>query len=180
MLSDTYWDNISDARMANLPTFYGSLLSEHADTHLDLVGLGGLLGLSHHADRNHLAVLKYRNEFPQKNVLSLATKADNISASKHVTSEKHRGKILLGMDHNYSKLAHLIAQGAQAKSTMLTNEFTFDNWLNHTSNAHSIPLFVLDTRGNIHWFSEDTGVSPKNGWQLYSLVPDTKHSGHVD
>ena len=172
LLSDTYWDNISAARMDNLPTYYGSLLSEHADTHLDLVGLGGMLGLSHHADRNNLAVLKYRNEFGPKHVLSLATKADNTAASsKHIVSDRHRGGILFGVDMTYSKLAGMIAKGAQIKSTTLTEEFDFQAWLDHESNFYNVPLFVVDSKENVHWFTDDADLNPKNGWQLYSLVP---------
>ena len=173
LLSDTYWDNISAARMDNLPTYYGSLLSEHADTHLDLVGLGGMLGLSHHADRNNLAVLKYRNEFGPNNVYCLATRADNTAASsKHIVSDRHRGDILFGVDMTYSKLAGLIAKGAQIKSTTLTEEFNFQSWLEHESNFYNVPLFVLDNKENLSWFTDDADLNPKNGWQLYSLVPN--------
>lgn len=172
LLSDTYWDNISAARMENLPTYYGSLMSEHADTHLDMIGLGGMLGLSHHADRNNLAVLKYRNEFGPQNVLSLATKADNTAASsKHITSDRHRGDILFGVDMTYSKLAGMITKGAQIKSTMLTEEFDFQAWLDHESNFYNVPLFVVDGKENLHWFTDEANLNPKNGWQLYSLVP---------
>ncbi len=172
LLSDTYWDNISAARMDNLPTFYGSLLSEHADTHLDLVGLGGMLGLSHHADRNNLAILKYRNEFGPQNVYSLATRADTAAASaKHIASERHRGGILFGVDMTYSKLSGMIAKGAQIKSTTLTDEFNFQAWRDHAGNFYNVPLFALGTKGELHWFTDADTLNLKTGWQLYSLVP---------
>ncbi|MGM0564930.1 MAG: cation:proton antiporter [Pseudomonadota bacterium] len=171
LLADTYWDNISAARMDNLPSFYGSLLSEHADNHLDLVGLGGFLGLSHHADRNHLGVTKFRHEFPNKNILSLATRDDNSSDNKHITSDKHRGKILFGVDMTFGKLTGMLAKGAQIKSTTLTENFDFDDWMDHRKNFYNIPLFAIDPKGSVHWFTADADLNPKSQWQLFSLVP---------
>ncbi|WP_439136172.1 cation:proton antiporter [Pseudomaricurvus sp.] len=170
ILSDTYWDNISSARMEDLPTFYGSLLSDHADKHLDLVGMGGFLGLSHHAERNHLGVMKFQNEFPKVKVLSLASTNDSAN-SKRATSDKHRGQVLFGEDVTFSKLASLIAKGAQIKSTPLTESFTFDDWRNYEGNAYSIPLFTVDPKGSLLWFTAKTQLEPKSQWHLFSLVP---------
>lgn len=174
LLADTYWDNISTARMDSLPTFYGSLLSEHADNHLDLVGLGGFLGLSHHADRNHLGVVKFRNEFPKTHTLSLATRDDNEAASKHITSDKHRGQILFGVDITFGKFASMLSKGGQVKNTTLTDSFNFDDWMGHENNFYNIPLFAVDTKGVLHWFTADADLNPKSQWQLFSLVPASK------
>lgn len=171
LLADTYWDNISDARMEDLPTFYGSLLSDHADKHLNMVGLGGFLGLSHHAERNHLGVMKFQNEFPKAKVLSLAISKDNAQSSKRATSAKHRGHILFGEGLTFSKLASLIAKGAQIKNTPLTDSFTFDDWRNHEGNAYSTPLFTIDPKGTLLWFTAENHLEPKSQWQLFSLVP---------
>ena len=43
ILADSAWENIRAARMAGIPVYHGSVLSEHADTHLDLTGIGTLL-----------------------------------------------------------------------------------------------------------------------------------------
>lgn len=172
MLCDTLWDNISIARMKNIPAYYGSPLSDHADRHLDLVGIGGLLGLSHHTDRNNLAVTKYRNEFGTNNVLSLASRDDTADGSyKHSVSHEHRGRILFGKDITYSTLSSLFAKGAQIKNTTLTEEFDFQAWSMHENNFENIPLFAIDTKEQLHWFADDAELVPKSGWHLFSLVP---------
>jgi hypothetical protein len=105
-------------------------------------------------------------------VYCLATRADNTAASsKHIISDRHRGDILFGVDMTYSKLANLIAKGAQIKSTTLTDEFNFQSWLEHESNFYNVPLFVLDNKENLSWFTDNADLNPKSGWQLYSLVP---------
>lgn len=177
MLCDTLWDNISIARMKNIPAYYGSPLSDHAYRHMDLVGIGGLLGLSHHTDRNNLAVTKYKNEFGPNNVLSLASRDDTgESNSKHSVSHEHRGRILFGRDITYSKLSNLFSQGAQIKNTTLTEEFNFKAWSNHENNLENIPLFAIDTKDQIHWFAEDIELTPKDGWQLFSIVPKSSEA----
>ncbi|NIO42540.1 MAG: sodium:proton antiporter, partial [Burkholderiales bacterium] len=71
VLGDTSWENIEKARQEGFDTYYGSLVSEHADRHLDLVGIGGLLGLSAHSALNSLSVMRYRREFGDGNTYAL-------------------------------------------------------------------------------------------------------------
>src|SRR3569833_3839502 len=57
VLADSHWEEISAARMEGLATYYGNAVSEHADRHLDLVGVGMLFALSRDAAHNALAVI---------------------------------------------------------------------------------------------------------------------------
>ena len=176
-LSDTSWDNVAQARMENLPTFYGNLLSESADTHVDLIGIGGLLGLSHHADRNSLAILKYRIEFDDRQIFSLATSQEDTSRQqKHQISTKHRGQILFNTQVTYGKLMHIISQGGEVKSTKLSKEFTFEQWQQHKANKKSIPLFALDGKGTINWFYSEHQPQIEENWQLFSLSAPLKQT----
>lgn len=175
MLCDTLWDNISTARMKNIPCYFGSPLSDHADRHLDLVGLGGMLGLSHHPDRNNLAVTKYRHEFGANQVLSLASRDDSSEKNAKLgVSTAARGLILFGIDITYGKLSNMINQGAKIKSTTLTDEFGFESWL--SQNQTSILLFALDAKAQLHWFTENHKLAPKSGWQLFYLLPEAEQN----
>ncbi len=175
LLADTYWDNISAARMDDLPTFYGGLLSEYADKQLDLVGLGGFLGLSHHSDRNHLGILKYRGEFPKPKVLCLAS-GNGKRSGKTAVPEQYLSAILFGQDVTFSKLASLVSKGAQVKSTLLTDSFDFADWQQHPANQQSIPLFALDPKGSVQWFTCESELRPQSQWKLFSLImPEDDH-----
>ena len=55
LLTDSSWENIRAARMDNLPTYFGNPTSQHAEAHLDLVGIGHLLGVSPAGELNTLA-----------------------------------------------------------------------------------------------------------------------------
>ena len=52
VLADTSWGNIRTARMEGLQTYYGNLVSDHADQHLELIGIGHLLALSEYPEIN--------------------------------------------------------------------------------------------------------------------------------
>ncbi|MEZ5584309.1 MAG: hypothetical protein R3F37_17555 [Candidatus Competibacteraceae bacterium] len=43
LVADNDWQHIRAARMNNLATYFGHVVSQHADQHLDLIGIGRLL-----------------------------------------------------------------------------------------------------------------------------------------
>ena len=55
LLADTSRDHIRAARMDGLETYYGNVVSEHADQHLALIGIGRLLALSEYPEINLIA-----------------------------------------------------------------------------------------------------------------------------
>jgi Trk K+ transport system NAD-binding subunit len=76
LLADTAWDNLTAARTEGLASYYGNPVSEHADRHLELIGFGGLLGLSPRAELNSLSVMRYLREFGKGNVYALHATLD--------------------------------------------------------------------------------------------------------
>ena len=51
-------------------------------------------------------------------------------------------------DATYSKLASLVAQGAEMRTTNISEEFTLEDYLEKYG-SKAIPMFVLDTRKNL-------------------------------
>lgn len=179
LLTDSNWDNIRTARMEGLRTFFGSPVSEHADRNLDLVGIGRLFGLSHHAERNALAALRYRTEFGKNNVYSIQSAYEASSTEKHKIATIHRGDILFGDSVSYSSLAKLVNQGGEIKSTKITDSFSFDD-LKALLSKEAVLMFALDRKNNLHIFSHDSHFQPEVGWTIISLVPKSEESknGH--
>ncbi|MDF1822150.1 MAG: sodium:proton antiporter [Alcanivoracaceae bacterium] len=178
LLSDSSWEMIRSARMAGLGTFYGNPVSAYADQSLDLVGLGRLMGLSQRRELNALATMRYRLEFGEQNVYSLASPTD--SDEKHTVAPEHRGGTLFSADLTYGKLASALSKGAEIKRTKLTEEFTFDSYM-ATSERQIWPLFAIDTRERLHVFTEEVQPRLGAGWQIISLVleednPDKKET----
>ncbi len=174
LLTDSNWENIKAARMDGLKTYYGNPISEHADRHMDLVGIGKMLGMSPQDDLNTLASLRYKREFGANAIYNLPSKKQiaaekRSTAQKHTVANEHRGYTLFGDEMSYSKLASLISKGAQIHSTLLTQEFGFDNYLS-TYGKNAITLLAVDNKDRLRIFHTEGQIKPEAGWTIISLV----------
>ncbi len=169
LLTDSNWEHIKAARMQGLETYYGNPVSDHADWHLNLVGIGHMLGLSRHADLNALSGLKYRVEFGRKAIYTLKSSADIEKPEKHTVSHEHRGNVLFGDGITYAKLASLLSQGAEIRSTTLTEDFDFLAYCERNG-SKSIPMFGLSKDSELRVFVVGDDWSPKPGWTIVGLV----------
>jgi len=171
LLADSSWDNISKARMEGLATYYGNPISEHADRNLDLVGIGRMLALSPLPNLNALANLRYRGEFGRDSIYTVLGQLEKDSSEKHVTAADLKGYTLFGGDVTYSKLAGLIAQGAEVRGTNITENFTMEEYKQKYSD-NSVPLFAIDPKQRIEFFVKDGKMKPSAGWTAVSLVKE--------
>ena len=176
ILCDIYWDNISKARMAGLPTYYGSPISDHAELHLDISMLGGMLGVSHHQERNLAAALRYKEDFGIRKIFTLASPEESTDNRKKRTSDLYRGRILFNATATYGKLASVIAKGGTVKKTNIGENFSFNDWKTRHAQNKTIPLFAKDNKGQIVWFTAQGDVEPQPGWTIFALAPEDKQT----
>jgi NhaP-type Na+/H+ or K+/H+ antiporter len=162
------WTNVKESRMAGINAYYGNAISEHADRHLDLVGIGNMLAVTPQEDLNTLAAMRYRGEFGRNHTFAIQCKTASDKDTKHKVASRHQGQPLFGNGVTFSKLASLISQDATIKSTQLTKSFDFKSYCVKNQN-NVIPLFAIDPKGNIHFFSHDESIEPKVDWTIVSL-----------
>lgn len=168
LLADTNWNNIRAARMEGLPTFYGNPVSEHADHHLEMVGLGKLMAVTPDRDVNALAMLRYGPEFGAHNIYSIVTSNEAEPKSKSSVSSQQTVQYLGARDLTYSKFASLLSKGAKLRSTQLTESYGFDDLVKDSSNS-LYPLFAFDKRRWLHIFTSNSEIEPHPGWSIISL-----------
>ena len=170
ILCDTDWHNISAARMAGLNTYYGNAMSEHAELHLDMTALGGMLGLSRNQAVNHSAALRFREDFGSRKVFVLPGSQDQKSHSKHRANEFYAGRTLLGNEWYYRKLYSLIYRyDAQIKNTQLSEAYPFSQWQSDNDTDKTVAIFAKDEGDNLVWFTGDQSIEPEPGWTVFSL-----------
>lgn len=170
LLTDSYWRNIQQARMKDIQTYYGNPVSEHADQHLDLVGIGKLLALSMNKDLNYLAATRYKSEFGSANIYSLRDEDLEKENNKHSVAQESRGRNLFSKGITYAKLASIIAKGGTIKATTLSEEFDISQYLQKNSN-NITPLFVISPNRKLRVFSEKTDLNQiKADWKILSLL----------
>lgn len=179
LLVDTHWPNIRKARMEGLQTFYGNPISEHADRHLDLVGIGRLLSLSLNSDMNALSVMRYQGEFGKGNVYSLSPPEEKKKhKDKHAVSIEGIGRVLFGQGINYPRLASWISNGAEIKATQLSGEFTFEDYLERNKN-NSVPLFAVSPKKRHLYIFIESAEKRRitDGWTILALNKPEKANG---
>lgn len=169
LLTDSNWENISAARMEGLPVYFGNPVSDHADRHLDLVGIGRVLGLSPQRELNVIASMRYKRDFGANRVYVLLTSQDKRGSDKHQVGLEHRGYTLFSEDMTYSKFASQLARGHEIRSTRLSDEFDFSAY--RARYPECVPLFAMDHKGQLEAFVSGGSMRPVAGWTVISLLP---------
>lgn len=176
LLTDSSWENIRASRMEGLPTYFGNPASQHAESHLDLVGLGHLLALSPSGELNTLAAMRFRHDFGHR-LFALASSQESRRTDKHRASHEHRGHLLGSQPLSYTKLASLLGQGAELYSTNLTEGFGWEQYQALHGDRATL-LFARDTGGWVHVVTPDSSLKPIAGWTLLAMIqPENSTAG---
>jgi NhaP-type Na+/H+ or K+/H+ antiporter len=168
LVVDDSWANISAARMAGLPTFYASILSQYALDEIELGGIGRLLALTSDDEYNSLAALQFIDVFGRAEVYQLPPRGEE-KGPRETVSRHLQGRLLFGEGIGYTYLASRFARGAVIKTTKLTQEFDYDAF-RKLYGEEAIPLFTIAQNGNLVVFTKDSPPTPRPGHTLISLV----------
>ena len=145
VIADSNWFNLSQARMEGVETYFGNPVSEHADRYLDLSGIGNLLCMTGRSNLDVLASLYFHDM--ASNTYELPTANDKRS-NKHHAATRLRGKRLFSPEINYEDLLSWLDEGAEVRSTSLTEEFTIDIY-RETYKDRFIALFFVESSGRL-------------------------------
>ncbi|HKJ76244.1 MAG TPA: sodium:proton antiporter [Gammaproteobacteria bacterium] len=169
VLADNHWDDIRTARMDGLLTYYGNPVSEHADRNLDLVGVGGLIAMSHRPAFNALACTRYRSEFGSDKVYAVQTSEEKEATDKETVARTFACSHVFGEDVTLAKLASLLSKGAEIHATHLTEDFGFEAF-RELYGDQAIPLFAVTPRGNLRLFTNNGELAPGAEWDVVALL----------
>ncbi|NIP87225.1 MAG: hypothetical protein GTO03_17350 [Planctomycetales bacterium] len=168
LLVDTNRDNIRTARMGGLPTFYASILSEHALEEVALGGIGRLLAVTSNDEVNALAALHFSEVFGRAEVYQLAQTIVG-STRQETAGEVLRGRQLFGERATYGELRARLVAGAIVKKTSLTAEFDYAAFRERYGPS-ALLLFVVTASGLLVINTVDQPAVPKPGDAVIALV----------
>jgi hypothetical protein len=168
LLADSNWAHVSAARLAGLPTYYGSVLSEHALDELDLGETGRLLALTSNDEVNSLACLRFVEVFGRREVYQLPFQASG-EGRREAVSPDQRGRFLFGLGQTYEHLSEQFGENSTLKTTRLTREFDYAAFQALHGEA-AVPLFLIKETGEVLVFAEDESPTPEPGQVLISLL----------
>jgi hypothetical protein len=166
--------------MAGLPVFYGSPVSAYAERHLDLIGLGYLVALSHRPGLNELACERYKYEFGRERVFTVPQSTET-EHEKHQISGEAGGRLLFDGNVTLSNLMAMVTEGYTSRITEITGNYSFDDY--RQQNPGAIVLFVVRKDGSLQWRVSGSDFRARAGWQVVALVSDEntdeKRKGHT-
>ncbi|WP_043316958.1 sodium:proton antiporter [Microbulbifer sp. HZ11] len=168
-IADTNWDSISEARMDNIPTYYGNPISEHASLTMDISTVGKVLVLSPYKQLNPLVTYHFEHMLGDDAVFGLNPGSQAGRASHQVSEEYARKLILFSENATYGRLASLTARGATIRTTRLSEEFTLEDY-GKTYGNRATPLYAVDPQGKIHICTIGHEFEIKEDWQIVSLI----------
>lgn len=171
-IASANWSEIQAARMAGLETYFGNVVSAHADCNLDLLGVGQLFAMSRRPAMNSLAAIKYQPEFGKGHIFTLRNAEEKDFSEKDRLTTKFRVPRLFGEDISAQKMASLISQGYEIKSTKLTDEFGVDEFEKHYGKV--LKLFAIDNKGVLKVYTDSYTPNLQNGWSVMFLLPGKK------
>jgi len=170
VLADDDWDGIRLARMDGLSTFFGNPASPHAERHLDLAGIGRMLAMSTHRERNSLACVHYRQEFGREKVYRLRNLTPQESTERAAFSGGLLSPPLFDENMTHGRFAELLADGWRIKSTRLTATFDWPQFIEQYG-ADTVPMFGVEEKGALRVASSRRELKPRPGWTVIVLVP---------
>jgi len=170
-LADTGWENVRAARMDGFDTYFGRIVSEHADRHMELIGIGKLLALSPHSTLNALACIRFKPDFGTGNIYRLQVSEESHAENQRVEHRSFSGRKLFGEKITHAMLASLISQGAEVRITTLSDDFDYSKYC-ELYQQQAIVLFTMDPQGKLYFFTVGDTIEPGPGWKVASLLPN--------
>ncbi|WP_226665063.1 cation:proton antiporter [Microbulbifer aggregans] len=168
-IADTNWDAIREARMENIPTYYGNPISEHASLTMDLSNVGKVLVLSPYKQLNPLVTYHFEHLLGKGTVLGLSQGTPEGRASHRVSEEYAKRLELFSESASYSRLASLVAKGATIRTTGITESFTAEDYKEKYGNR-ATRLYAVDPNGKIQIYTTSHELALKEDWQIVSLI----------
>ena len=127
-------------------TFFGNPASPHAERHLDLTGIGRLLALSTHRERNSLACVHYRQEFGREKVYRLRNLAPQENTDRAALAGSLLAPPLFTEDMTHGRFAEMLELGWRIKLTRLSSTFDWPHFIDQYG-SRTVLMFGIEEKG---------------------------------
>lgn len=173
---DTNRSDIAKARLAGISTVYGSVLSENVVEDIPLSGIGKLFALTSNDEVNSLSVVLFNSIFDSHELYQLIPVKTEKGKEQDFSPKHLRGRFLFGEGINFAHLRKLFFAGAVIKSTKLSKDFTYKDFLTNYGDS-AIPMFVITESKELTVISTDTETKPKAGSTIIAMVMEKEKNG---
>lgn len=170
LIVDSNRDHTYAARMAEVPTYTGSILAEHTLDEIELGGIGRLLTVTPNDWVNVLAVRRFERIFGKANCYQLSPQQDATGKKRH---KYLHGRWLFDESLTHAALHRHMAEGFTVKATLLSDDFDYAALLAQ-HNDSVVPLFIINEHRNLEVITPESGDPLRPGQTVISLVQAKK------
>ena len=171
LLVDTNYNKIAQARIAGLDAVCANILNEHVLQDLELDGIGQMMAMTQNDEVNSLAIRECKTLFDRAHLYQLSFNTQNQHHRRGLT-QNLMGRELIAKGMTFSKLRELHELGAVFKRTPLTDEFTYEDYLQRYQDA-PILFCVVKEDGTLLINTVDDPLEPAPGQTILALVTST-------
>lgn len=161
LVADSSWRRLRGARQADIQTYYGEILSEATEHHLDLNKYGLLLAVGGNEAHNALVATDLAPEFGRNQVYQLSSRAGD-EDDRRAVSHTLQGKSFLRSGLGLDDLLRRHYAGWTFQRTRLTEEFGPES-LTKSMAEDAMIVAVVKKSGELVFRSEDAPLKPATG-----------------
>lgn len=168
LVADTSYRRLKPARLANVPTYYGEILSEVTEHHIDLNRYGYLLALGGNESHNALVSTDLAPELGRAAIFQVNARGKE-EEDRQALSYTLQGRTFLHSGAPLDELLRRHYSGWIYQRTKLSEEYPSERYLADLGSEHEIVLIVR--KGALMFASREAPIKPEIGDTVLSYIP---------
>ena len=167
LIADSNWSRISEARLAEVETWYGEILSEAAHHNLNLSRFDHMIAATDNDAYNALITTDFAPEIGRSDVFQIGETGESERRSMSFTIG---GLPLFKPGKSFTQLRDLVVDGWNFQATRLTDEFSYEKFVETRAEGTQILLWIKPSSALVFAASEGSG-DPVEGDTIISFGP---------
>ncbi|MBW8635788.1 sodium:proton antiporter [Hoeflea sp. WL0058] len=140
LIADRNWNRLKEARFANIPVYFGEILSEDAHHTVQFHDYSALMAISDNDAYNTLVCTNFGPELGRSNVFQIAP--DNGGAKRNAVTFTLGGRPLSDPPLTHHDLSMKELEGWDFRVTKLTEDFTIEDYRKSRSDENIVLLWI--------------------------------------
>lgn len=162
MLVDNNWNSLSKARLADIPIYYGELLSEETEFALEFNKYNTLIAATPNPSHNALLCEKFGYEYGSERMFQI-NPDETETASRRKIASAVQGRPLVARDVTLSALWKKYDEGWHFRTTRVGRPDKDEELIIPEENENRMLAGVIAKNGTVNFYSEDpvSRIAPK-------------------
>jgi hypothetical protein len=168
IVADASWRRLKPARLADVPTYYGEILSEVTEHHLDLNRYGYLLAVSGNEAHNALVSTDLAPELGRAAIYQVNARGKD-EDDRQALSYTLQGRTFLHSGAPLDELLRRHYSGWTYQRTRLSEEYPPKQYFEDLGKEYEIVLIIR--KGVLQFASEEAPLTPEIGDTVLAYIP---------